>query len=816
MKKHKKTLLYILISIPPVLGFLALILLWTSSTLDNIIDPFLKVTTTLTISIIFTILVLIGINFIKTNDMLKLAINVAISAFLAIFILYAGKAIYDFENTLKNITKKGYEYYSTAFVVRSNSNITSLLDLNNKKLGLLNDETSYEGYIIPKEEIEANEINANIDYENTFLNLISELLNGTYDAIVLPETYKEAFDFEEELSESLENLKTIYTKSKEVKKEQTETKPIVKGEPFSIVLIGTDKKIVGNRTDGQNYDVILLITVNPKTSDVLITSINRDTYVKSKCLNGYDRINHSGWAFGNPGAECLLSTIREFFGIDVHYYAMVDFKGMVNIVDAIGGIKIDVPKAFCEQDSNRKKGRICLKAGHQKLNGEQALAFARHRKTTSSTVRSQNHVVVIKAIAEQLVSVNLVKNYSKLLNIAEKNVLTNLNEEQMMQLYEIGMDWLKTSNYNVNNLRIENVVIKTSGSIWGYSANLNYPVYMVIPYQNHYERAVNLINTVLEAKTPTISKYLSFDLKKPFSFPDGPLQPREPDPRVITKNFVGRPESDVRYWDTKFMHNFWVTYEYEYHDTIPNGYVISQEFPVGTKLNYRTGMKVVISLGKKSDYISVKDLVKNLTGKTIQQIKGYLNNLGLKHRFEKVTDVEDPNVLHNTFIDIDKKTKAKKVIYKPEHKDETIVYIAFKGTEEMKTTKPIIELYGNPEITLEYGSTWNDPGCYYFHEFYWYDLDFTKVITNEDGIAIGIDTKTPGTYIITYTVTTKDGVISDPVKRTVIVKEKEEEQETSDPIDENQTEPSENNEDENQTEPSENNEDENPSEEGEE
>ena len=102
------------------------------------------------------------------------------------------------------------------------------------------------------------------------------------------------------------------------------------------------------------------------------------------------------------------------------------------------------------------------------------------------------------------------------------------------------------------------------------------------------------------------------------------------------------------------MHNFWVTYEYEYHDTIPNGYVISQEFPVGTKLNYRTGMKVVISLGKKSDYISVKDLVKNLTGKTIQQIKGYLNNLGLKHRFEKVTDVEDPNVLHNTFIDIDK------------------------------------------------------------------------------------------------------------------------------------------------------------------
>ena len=116
----------------------------------------------------------------------------------------------------------------------------------------------------------------------------------------------------------------------------------------------------------------------------------------------------------------MLSTIREFFGIDVHYYAMVDFKGMVNIVNAIGGIKIDVPKAFCEQDSNRKKGRICLKAGYQKLNGEQALAFARHRKTTRSTDRSQNHVVVIKAIAEQLVSVNLVKNYSKLLNIAEK------------------------------------------------------------------------------------------------------------------------------------------------------------------------------------------------------------------------------------------------------------------------------------------------------------------------------------------------------------------------------------------------------------
>ena len=79
----------------------------------------------------------------------------------------------------------------------------------------------------------------------------------------------------------------------------------------------------------------------------------------------------------------LWDTISQFFGIPVDYYARVSFNSMIEIVDTIGGIDV-MGTDFCEQDENRsfkKDDLICLKKGEQHLDGKQALAYSRHRKT---------------------------------------------------------------------------------------------------------------------------------------------------------------------------------------------------------------------------------------------------------------------------------------------------------------------------------------------------------------------------------------------------------------------------------------------------
>ena len=107
----------------------------------------------------------------------------------------------------------------------------------------------------------------------------------------------------------------------------------------------------------------------------------RDTFVAISCYGGTEsKINSS--AYG--GTSCVVKTIENLTDIKIDYYVKINFTGVVKLVDDLGGVEVDVPIKFCEQDSQRRKSeeyRICLDKGVQVLNGEQALALSRHRKT---------------------------------------------------------------------------------------------------------------------------------------------------------------------------------------------------------------------------------------------------------------------------------------------------------------------------------------------------------------------------------------------------------------------------------------------------
>ena len=174
------------------------------------------------------------------------------------------------------------------------------------------------------------------------------------------------------------NVQILKTYSKTDTIKTKEQKDITK-QTFTVYLSGLDS--TGSPDQQTRTDTNLLLIVNPVANHIDMVSIPRDALVPNTALNNAnDKLTHTGIY----GIDTSVDTISQFFGIPVDYYARVSFNSMIEIVDTIGGIDVDVELDFCEQDENRsfkKDDLICLKKGEQHLDGKQALAYSRHRKT---------------------------------------------------------------------------------------------------------------------------------------------------------------------------------------------------------------------------------------------------------------------------------------------------------------------------------------------------------------------------------------------------------------------------------------------------
>ena len=137
----------------------------------------------------------------------------------------------------------------------------------------------------------------------------------------------------------------------------------------NILIVGCDEIENHGRAD-----TIVLLSISPKTKDVLILSIPRDTRVEIPG-RGMDKINHA-YAFG--GEKLISKTVSSFLDVPIHFYAVADFNGFVNIIDELGGVEIDVEKEMHYVD---KAGgvEINLYPGKQILDGEKSLQYIRFR-----------------------------------------------------------------------------------------------------------------------------------------------------------------------------------------------------------------------------------------------------------------------------------------------------------------------------------------------------------------------------------------------------------------------------------------------------
>ncbi|WP_246942770.1 LCP family protein [Bacillus pinisoli] len=220
---------------------------------------------------------------------------------------------------------------------------------------------------------------------------------------------------------------------------------------FSVLLVGVDER--EGETNSRS-DALILATFNKTEKTVKMVSIPRDTRVDIP-EHDKDKINHAH-AFG--GIDLTIETVEELFDIPVDYYVKLNFDAFVEIIDALGGVTVEVPKTFSEQNSKDEQDAITLYEGIQTLNGEEALAFVRMRKDdpTGDIGRGERQKQVIKAIIEKSASLTSVTKYDDVIDSIGSNLVTNLSFGNLvaLQSYSKALNSIESLKLVGNDSRI--------------------------------------------------------------------------------------------------------------------------------------------------------------------------------------------------------------------------------------------------------------------------------------------------------------------------------------------------------------------------
>lgn len=386
-------------------------------------------------------LILIGMGIItfKKNfrSWLKILIDI-VSAVLIIGLII----IYYYLNTTLNFMGKikagKYQIEEYYVIVNTSSEYQSLKDLENDTIG--DYDSSLESYNKALEELK-DEINIKTKKYDNYIEASEALIDKKIDALLLSAASKTVVeDIIPDFDSKIKILHTIEVKT--LNNIDTSSVNVTK-EPFNIYVSGID--IYGNIASVSRSDVNMIITVNPTTHKILLTSIPRDYYVKLHGTTGTrDKLTHAGMY----GINMSIETIEDLLDVEIDYYVRVNFTTLINLVDAIDGIEVYSDKAFTAYTD-----RSCrYKVGTMKLNGKCALAYARERYayTEGDRHRVQNQQDVIKAIINKaLSSRTLITKYSKILDSMGSSFQMNIPSENIYDLINMQLD--KMPSWNIES-----------------------------------------------------------------------------------------------------------------------------------------------------------------------------------------------------------------------------------------------------------------------------------------------------------------------------------------------------------------------------
>lgn len=535
MKKGRITKLIIWFIIA-LIQLSSIILLSYSLTHYKGIETFYRIYVVIILIYLLIFTSYITLTNIKTQKSKSYIISIILSILFSIISFTGYYYLNNVYKAVNSYSKSENEYFSS--LVTYNTKLNDYKDLNKNKIGIIKDTSDIEGNVLPNEIIDNLKLSKNneiVSYDST-IELLHALKTNKVDAAFFSSNYTDMFYSLEGYENIKEETKVLYKTSKiyDIKEETKSESSLTK--PFTMLLIGVDSSNDGV-TSGYNADVLILATFNPKTLRATMTSVPRDMYLKTACSNGkYRRINTTTWG---SSSSCAVQTIEKLFSVDIDYYAKINFKGIVSLVDALGGIDVDVPYSFCDQNSSRNWGNstVFVNAGKNHLNGEQALALSRNRHkpndgsktgkamanycpnlkdgTRNDYTRGKNQIKVIMGIVNAATKLKDPNEALDILKTIDKNFQTNIKSDDVMSLYNLGKSILINGSTNLINIQRSQLNGYNAYKYIYDTSSKSYPA-VTIPYTGSINDIKELINTNLDKKELKAIKNISFDINNKY------------------------------------------------------------------------------------------------------------------------------------------------------------------------------------------------------------------------------------------------------------------------------------------------------------
>lgn len=521
LKKFNKTklsirLIYLFVLL---LFFVSYVSLFRSLLLLNNIETGLRIIALCVLGILLLLYGFFCLLLLLTKKHKSVVAFSFIIMLIASFSLIGSLAINKMYNLLDSISKDKLVYTTNLITL----NKTSFNNNKNFKVGMINQETDVEGSILPYEMIKDKKLNITVEKYDTYFELLEKLYDGSLNGIFITSNYVVMYEGYESYENIGKDTKVVYEYSKEMKNQDFIESSGSVENPFTVLIMGVDSTSDRlNANAAFNGDTLMLITFNPHTLNATVFSIPRDTYVPIACLKdgGSSKINSSA-AYGT---QCVINTVQNLVDIKIDYYVKINFKGVVDLVNALGGIDITVPDKidFCEQNSKRsfkKENLLCIKSGFQHMNGEQALAFARHRKTlpAGDFQRVQHQQLVVEAIANSAKSLSSINDFYSILDAVSINMDTNMSTNEMLNLYNVGKNMIFGANSG-SMINIQKTYL-TGYDLTMYVNNLRSRVYTFQYYEQSLEEIKDALKVTLEKKQPTPVKTFNFSVNEEYKIP---------------------------------------------------------------------------------------------------------------------------------------------------------------------------------------------------------------------------------------------------------------------------------------------------------
>ena len=407
-----------------------------------------------------------------------------ISLLFSIDLLLATVYVAQGDSVLGNITGANTQTTRFSVYVLEESSYEKLSDLSGMIIEASSMYDNEDDFNKAMNKLNKEESSIEVSNIDDYDQLAQDLYEGKVPAIYVNEAYNGVF--EEKYSTFLADVRAIWSYDNVETVEDISKDVNVTSDVFTIYISGIDT--TGKVSTVSRSDVNMLVTVNPTTKDILMTSIPRDYYVTLANKGKKDKLTHAGLG----GVENSVKTIEGFMDIDINYYARINFTSLIKMVDALGGIEVYSDKTFTPY-TNRS---ITIKKGMNYMDGATALAFARERYayTSGDNHRVQNQQEVLKAMLNKAMSPAIITNYSSILKSIDGSFETNMSSSDITKLIKMQLNDM--ASWNIHKIQLSG----TGKTMTGGAYMPNHKLYYMIPNQDSVDKCTSIINKMMNGE----------------------------------------------------------------------------------------------------------------------------------------------------------------------------------------------------------------------------------------------------------------------------------------------------------------------------